>query len=148
MTCWMIPSTRTARAQSESKQRRQRNQPCVFCLTLRKGPQMSHHRHHKHKKYHWKLVEKALPKQVKKGLPNTYGARIFEVTSGDSGKVYWVWLIHRKHQPARITLCDCRDGYFKAPLSLLGQKEFFCKHIQKVRHFLKKMRGTKHDKES
>lgn len=107
-----------------------------------------HHRSHKHKsKPQWAITEKALLKVVRKNLPKPYTARVFEVISGDSGKKYWVQLIHRQHVKARITLCNCRSGYFKAPLTLSGLKKHYCKHIQFVRQWLKDRKGTHHDKE-
>lgn len=104
------------------------------------------HRHHR-PKHKWQLTEKALLRVVRKNLPKLYTARVFEVISGDSGKKYWVQLIHRQHVKARIALCDCKQGYFRAPLTLSGLKKHYCKHVQYVRQWLKERKGTKHDKE-
>lgn len=96
----------------------------------------------------WEISERAILRIVRKKLPRMYTARVFKITSGDSGKIYYVQLIHRHHVKARIALCNCKYGYFRAPLTLGGYKKEHCKHIRFVRKWLRERKGTKHDKES
>lgn len=78
-------------------------------------------------KYAWKVDEREVRNDVKDNLPKDREVRVFKVTSGDTGKTYWVQvMLCTKAVP--IYLCDCPEGKFKIPLLILGLREFTCKH--------------------
>ena len=82
-------------------------------------------------KYAWKVDEKEVRTDVKDNLPNDWELKVFKVTSGDTGKTYWVQAL-RKKAGVTVFLCDCPEGKFKAPLLVLGLREFMCKHALAV----------------
>lgn len=98
---------------------------------------------------HWQYEEKDLRDDVKLNLPDDVHCRVFEVTSGDTGKKYWVYLIWHHEGPLepktilqlqRATkihvLCNCPEGYHHAALTILGLSDFFCKHTKNLLLFL------------
>jgi hypothetical protein len=85
----------------------------------------------------WKYDEKELRDDVKLNLPEGWKLRVFHVTSGDSGKKYWVQILRSSERSDFvISLCNCDQGYFQLPLSVLGLK-ICCKHAENVLAFLK-----------
>lgn len=78
-------------------------------------------------KYAWKVDEKEVRADVKDNLPNDWDLKVFLVTSGDTGKKYWVQVMTERNT-APVFLCDCPEGKFKAPLTILGLRDFMCKH--------------------
>jgi len=86
----------------------------------------------------WKYEEKELREDVRLNLPNHWKCQVFKVTSGDTGKEYWVQIIGSGgHHLNQIVLCDCPEGKFHQPLTVLGLKDFICKHGQNLLAFLK-----------
>ena len=87
----------------------------------------------------WVFDEKDVRDDVKLNLPDDWKLRVFHVTSGDSGKKYWVQILTTRN-PLRyesaITLCNCNEGYFQLPLSVLGLKKC-CKHAERTLDFIK-----------
>jgi len=94
----------------------------------------------------WSYDEKQIRDDVKLNLPDEAKVRVFHVTSGDTGKKYWVQLL-RIIDPATgrlsmITMCDCQQGYFQLPLSVLGLK-ICCKHAENLLEFLREKESRK-----
>ena len=78
--------------------------------------------------------------EVRENLPDGYTFLIYEVTSGDTGKSYWVQLLYHEEQSGRVPStvfahCNCNKGEFQWPLATLGIKEHFCKHITNLLEF-------------
>lgn len=69
---------------------------------------------------------------VKLNLPDGWKLRVVEVTSGDSGKKYFVQYLSNKETKQRIVTCQCPQGYFQIPLTVLGFQESWCKHARDV----------------
>ncbi len=89
----------------------------------------------------WQYDEKELREDVKLNLPEDWKCRVFKVTSGDSGKTYWVQLLSNDYAALNVkrmtlSLCNCSEGYFQLPLSVLGLK-MCCKHASNLLEFLK-----------
>ncbi len=79
------------------------------------------------------------------GIPDTWKIEVYKIQSGDSGKVYYVQLLSSeipkivgRGDSGRtwIYLCNCPEGVFRAPLSVLGI-ESPCKHASHLADFLK-----------
>lgn len=84
--------------------------------------------------------EAPLRDDVKLNLPDDYICRVFEVTSDDSGHVkkYWVQILQPKKNLRQVlAVCQCNEGYFKAPLTILSLQDFFCKHVQALLGYLR-----------
>jgi hypothetical protein len=85
----------------------------------------------------WIFEEKDVRDDVKLNFPDEWKLRVIHVTSGDSGKKYWVQILHKKlafeneipKHKLPITMCDCNEGKFQQPLSVLGLK-ICCKHAE------------------
>jgi hypothetical protein len=84
----------------------------------------------------WKYEECDVRDDVKLALPEGWSLRVFRVQSGDSGEKYYVQIMQTRHSPQPICLCDCMQGKFLAPLSILGLGEP-CKHGSNLLAFLK-----------
>lgn len=86
----------------------------------------------------WIFDEKDVRPDVQLYLPDDWKLRVFHVTSGDSGKKYWVQILHNEGSDhfRDITLCDCSEGKFQQPLSVLGLK-VCCKHAGETLDFIK-----------
>jgi hypothetical protein len=98
---------------------------------------------------HWTYDEKELREDVRLNLPADWACRVFKVTSGDSGKSYWVQVMWNHAGPLEpgtllrlqraqkvIILCDCPEGEFHQPLTVLGFQDFVCKHGKNLLQFL------------
>jgi hypothetical protein len=81
----------------------------------------------------WEYDEKPIREDVKLNLPDGWKLRVFQVTSGDSGKKYWVQLMDSAQ--SQMTFCNCAEGYFQLPLAVLGLKAC-CKHAGNLLKFL------------
>ena len=93
----------------------------------------------------WIFDEKDVRDDVKLNLPDDWKLRVFQVTSGDSGKKYWVQILDKrlldsesknKVTSSVITMCDCNEGKFQQPLSVLGLK-ICCKHAEETIGYVK-----------
>jgi hypothetical protein len=86
----------------------------------------------------WKYEIKELREDVEVNLPDNWTCIVAKVTSGDSGKPYWVQVMSDKKAPTQVlAVCQCPEGYFKAPLTMIGLRVFFCKHVVNLLAFLK-----------
>lgn len=90
----------------------------------------------------WAYEEVEVREDVKTNLPDDWKLRVFKVRSGDSGETYFVQVLDgnsNRYSTSQIVLCDCMQGKFLAPLSVLGTGEDFnCKHASQLLDFLKK----------
>lgn len=84
-----------------------------------------------------------LSDKVRVGLPSGYTCRVFRSTSGDSGKDYWINLVWGPGQELTrpFAVCQCHDGFFKAPLSMLAIPDGYCKHVQDLLALLPMRKG-------
>lgn len=83
----------------------------------------------------WSYEELDLRDDVKLALPKGWTVRLFRVTSGDTGKKYHVYRIIGNNG-VKISTCDCPEGYFRLPISILGLGDC-CKHFTNLEVFLK-----------
>lgn len=63
---------------------------------------------------------------------------VYKTVSGDSGKIYYVQILTAKY--GSIYICNCPEGIFKAPLSILGLG-MPCKHAEHLAEFLKERKS-------
>lgn len=94
----------------------------------------------------WKYEKLDTRDDVKTAMPDNWTVHVYKVTSGDSGKKYHVQVIEDglrfssaaiKGTRHRIYLCECPEGTFKAPLSIVGALPYGpCKHAQNLAMFL------------
>ena len=88
----------------------------------------------------WKYERADVRDDVKTSLPNHYSLDIYKIRSGDSGKTYYTQILRQNDrgfsQMKPVYLCDCPEGIFKAPLSVLGLGPQ-CKHAVNLVQFLK-----------
>jgi hypothetical protein len=87
--------------------------------------------------YDWSYRKAEPTDEVKENLPDGYDFHIYEVTSGDTGKTYWVQLLMDKKTKTTFAHCNCNKGSFLWPLATLGIAQHFCKHIQELIAFRK-----------
>jgi len=104
----------------------------------------------------WVFEECEPREDVRLALPDGWRLRVFRVTSGDSGDKYWVQILREQDREDSTTrlqgrrlsddtgklmtvvLCDCMQGKFLAPLSILGLGSGeLCKHSKQLLAFLK-----------
>jgi len=90
--------------------------------------------------FKWQYDERDLRPDVKLNLPKEWKLQVFKVISGESGKSYWIQVLRQTNCKASmrstITLCNCPEGQFLAPLVVLGLGEFRCKHAAALLTYL------------
>jgi hypothetical protein len=84
----------------------------------------------------WQYRDLGVREDVELELPVGYKLYVWEVTSGDSGKKYWVQILNFESFKRPITMCSCNQGTFQQPLSILGLK-ICCKHAENLLLYLK-----------
>lgn len=97
----------------------------------------------------WKYEQLDTREDVITAMPDNWTVRVYKVTSGDSGKKYHVQIVEEiravkllpgapgSDRKERIYLCNCPEGTFKAPLSIVGALPYGpCKHAQNLAMFL------------
>lgn len=83
--------------------------------------------------------EADLREDVRLHLPEGWKLNVIELTSGSSGKKYWVQVLRdSKRNPKPVVLCDCPEGKFLAPLVILGLMDP-CKHGKDVLSYLREI---------
>jgi hypothetical protein len=87
---------------------------------------------------HWSYRQAEPTDEVKENLPDGYTFLIYQVTSGDTGKPYWVQLLMVPNTKTLFAHCNCNKGEFQWPLATLGIAEHFCKHITNLLEFREK----------
>ena len=75
----------------------------------------------------------------------TMSTEVYKVTSGDSGKKYYVQVLSIEQEMGRVPstkvyLCNCPEGTFRAPLSVIGLGPV-CKHAKNLAVFLKERKS-------
>lgn len=100
---------------------------------------------HKRDQYPWSYSQKDLLDEVKENLPEDYSLLVYKVTSGDTGKEYWVQLMYHASKPGGFhnqifAMCNCNQGTFRLPLTVLGMKDFFCKHVTNLLEFIEEQK--------
>lgn len=74
-------------------------------------------------------------------LPSNFTVRIFHITGSKSGKEYWIQVMfdstRRNSLSHAICLCDCPQGKFLAPLSIVDVQDKRCKHALALVDYLK-----------
>ena len=89
----------------------------------------------------WKYDQVEVREDVKAQLPDGCQLDVYKVLSGDSGKTYYIQIQSMK--PAvPIYLCNCPEGTFLAPLSIVGLGPQ-CKHAENLAAFLKEKESRK-----
>lgn len=73
-----------------------------------------------------------------RGSPATL--EVYKVTSGDSGKKYYVQVLSIEREMGRvpnttILVCNCNEGYFRIVLAILGIEDP-CKHTIHLKEYL------------
>lgn len=90
--------------------------------------------------FRWQYDERDIRPDVELNLPPDWKLQVFKVTSGDSGKHYWIQVLRQKDWKASrrqtITLCNCPEGQFLAPLVVVGLGEHRCKHATALLAYL------------
>jgi hypothetical protein len=89
----------------------------------------------------WTYEEKSPRDDLKLQLAGDWQVKVFKVTSGDSGKEYYVHLLYQlSYSPKNktpIALCTCPQGeYLHTPLVATGQYGSMCKHSIMLVEFL------------
>lgn len=72
---------------------------------------------------------------VRLGMPAGSKVEVYKVTSGDSGKKYYVQRV--RIESGEFYLCQCPEGTFRAPLGILRVVKDVCKHAGNLAQFLK-----------
>lgn len=77
----------------------------------------------------WKYERKDVREDVETQMPDNWKLEVWLVTSGDSGDQYWIQVLTESltGKTTPLYLCDCPQGKFKAPLSVVGLGPQ-CKH--------------------
>ena len=93
----------------------------------------------------WKYDEVEPRDDVKTNLPDDWRLRVYKIVSGDTGKTYYVQVLIGKNarthtEVQTIYICNCPEGIFKAPLSILGLG-YPCKHAEHLAEFLKERKS-------
>ena len=90
----------------------------------------------------WKYDVAEVRDDVKWTLPDNSSLEIYKIVSGDSGKIYYTQVLRISSDPSSkaglskpIYLCNCPEGTFRAPLSVVGQGPV-CKHAENLAAFL------------
>ena len=79
----------------------------------------------------WSYRKAEVRPEIEAGLPEGWKLKVYHVTSGDSGKKYWVQILTHTYTKTKIGsddapvgtktysyklyLCDCNEGRFHAP---------------------------------
>lgn len=86
----------------------------------------------------WRYQKCDTRDDVKTGMPDGWKVDVYKVTSGDSGKQYYVQCISSLTMDD-IYLCNCPEGTFRAPLGIVGASapSKICKHAENLAAFLK-----------
>lgn len=71
---------------------------------------------------------------VKTEMPDGWKVEVYKVTSGDSGKTYYVQHVHWGDSKGSYFFCSCPEGIFRAPIAMTGGK--CCKHAENLKQFL------------
>ena len=99
----------------------------------------------------WKYDKVDTRDDVTVKLPDNAKLEVYKTVSGDSGKIYYIQVLTLRSaphyesgivlrlKPQIIYLCNCPEGTFRAPLSILGL-ECPCKHAEHLAEYLKEMK--------
>lgn len=84
----------------------------------------------------WKYDLLETREDVLREMPDGWRVEVYKVTSGDSGKEYFVQKVARPGVPRMyFYLCNCREGLFRIPVAITGGR--CCKHTENLIEFLK-----------
>jgi len=87
----------------------------------------------------WRYEPAEIREDVEGQLPDNVKLHVYKVTSGDSGKKYYVQRLEiwtRNHdEPQVIYLCNCENALGALPLAILGVRDP-CKHAENLKAYL------------
>lgn len=91
----------------------------------------------------WKYEQTVTREDVLTALPDHCTVTVYKVTSGDTGKIYYVQVLkirwdfpNKQNASQTVYLCNCPEGTFRAPLEVVGAGRG-CKHAENLAVFLK-----------